>query len=144
MQISVTVVRGIRQMHSKQTGVTLIELMIVVAIVAILAAIAYPSYRNQIMRSHRAEAKAALLQVQVAQEKWFLHANQYGTLIDLGLSTGANYLTPNGYYQISFSSQTANAFTAQAVPQGGQAPDTCGTYTISATGNRTPTTSGCW
>lgn len=131
-------------MKQPQHGVTLVELMIVVAVISILAAIAYPSYRNQILRSHRAEAKAALLQVQVAQEKWFLQVNQYGTLINLGLSTGTNYLTPNGYYQISFSSQTASAFTAQAVPQGGQASDTCGTYTISETGNRTPTTSDCW
>ena len=74
-------------MHSRkyQKGVNLIELMIVVTIVAILGAIAYPSYRNQLMRSHRSEAKAALLQIQVAQEKWFLQNNAYtNTLIQSG------------------------------------------------------------
>lgn len=134
-------------MHNRQSGVTLIELMVVVAIVAILAAIAYPSYRNQIMRSHRSEAKAALLQVQVAQEKYFLQNNSYGTLAQLGptsLGLKSDGSTTNGYYLINFPTQTAIAFTARAVPQGGQASDTCGTYTISETGTKTPTTAGCW
>lgn len=42
-------------------GFTLIELMIVVAIVAILAAVAYPSYRDSISKSRRAEARAQLM-----------------------------------------------------------------------------------
>lgn len=37
-------------MH-KQTGFTLIELMIVVAIIAILAAIAFPAYQDYVIRS---------------------------------------------------------------------------------------------
>ena len=42
-------------------GFSLIELMIVVAIVAILGTIAYPSYQQYVLRSHRVEAKAMLL-----------------------------------------------------------------------------------
>lgn len=132
-------------MSNRQQGVTLIELMIVVAIVSILAAIAYPSYTSQLRKSHRTEAKAELLKIQVAQEKYFLSTNSYGTLVNLSLvASGTNYLTDHGYYQISFSSQDATTYTAQAVPQGGQASDSCGTYTITQTGVRTPTTSGCW
>ena len=41
-------------------GFTLIELMIVVAIVAILASIAYPSYKDSVLKSRRAEARTAL------------------------------------------------------------------------------------
>ena len=64
-------------MKSKSSGVTLIELMIVVAIVAVLAAVAIPSYRSYLLRSHRAEAKAALLNLAAAQEKFYLQNNTY-------------------------------------------------------------------
>ena len=46
-------------MMKKQTGFTLIELMIVVAIVAILAAIALPAYRSYTQRAKFSEVIAA-------------------------------------------------------------------------------------
>ncbi|MGD9841592.1 MAG: type IV pilin protein [Steroidobacteraceae bacterium] len=135
-------------MRSKQHGFTLIELMIVVAIVAILAAIAYPSYRNQVMRSHRSEGKAALLQIQVAQEKYYLQNNTYGTLAQLGptsLGLKSTGFTTNSYYAITLSGISATGYTATASgATTSQAGDTgCVTLTINNTGARTPT-SGCW
>jgi type IV pilus assembly protein PilE len=128
-------------MRSKQQGVTLIELMIVVAVVGILAAIAYPSYRNQILRSHRAEAKAALLRIQVEQEKWFLQNNTYTNSL-ASLNSAAT--TTNGYYGIALSGVTATTYTATAAAAGGQTDDSaCLSFTITQTGARTPTT-GCW
>ncbi|MGC3982266.1 MAG: type IV pilin protein [Steroidobacteraceae bacterium] len=137
-------------MKSEQRGVTLVELLIVIAIVGILAAIAYPSYQSQLRRSHRSEAKAALVQIQVAQEKYFLQQNSYGTLNQLtptsfGLkASGGDFVTANGYYKIDLSVQTATTFTARATPQGGQVSDSCGTYTLTQSGSRTPTTTDCW
>ena len=51
------------------TGFTLIELMITLAIIAILAAVAYPAYQDQVLRSKRAEGKAALLKAAQLQER---------------------------------------------------------------------------
>lgn len=51
---------------SKQTGFTLVELMIVVAIIAILATIALPSYQSYVERTKLATAKNELVDI-VAQ-----------------------------------------------------------------------------
>ena len=47
--------------HHRQNGFTLVEMMIVAAVIAILAAIAYPAYTEQLLKSQRAEGKAALM-----------------------------------------------------------------------------------
>lgn len=136
-------------MKKIQQGVTLIELMVVVAIIAILAAIAYPSYRNQIMRSHRAEAKAALLQVQVAQEKFFLQNNTYASALNatnMGLGyTSTTPFTTNNYYQLALSNFTATTYSVTATAKNSQAADThCATFTIDQTGSRSATNTDCW
>ena len=58
-------------------GFTLIELMVVVAIVAILAAIAYPSYRSQIEKTRRADAKAVLMQAAQYMERLYTENGCY-------------------------------------------------------------------
>lgn len=67
---------------SIRNGFTLIELMIAVAIVGILSAIAYPSYVQYIARSHRAEAKAAILEDVQFLERNFTEANRYDKVFD--------------------------------------------------------------
>jgi type IV pilus assembly protein PilE len=70
-------ITGSEFMRNKQTGMTLVELLIVVGIVAILAAIAYPSYRNQIMRSNRSEARNTLINTAQTLERCFTHVRTY-------------------------------------------------------------------
>ena len=100
-------------LYKSSIGFTLLELMLVVVIIGILASIAYPSYRDFVLRAKRSEGKAALLKVQLAQEKYRANNINYGSLAQLGLSTSS----PTGYYSITVNlSLTENAYTASATP----------------------------
>lgn len=136
-------------MRNRITGVTLIELMIVIVVVGILASIAVPSYRSYVLRSHRVEAKTALLNLAAAQEKFYLQNNTYAVnnLLDdappagLGLSA----TTENGYYAIAIGAADAAGYTATATAAGSQAADTrCATFTITQAGTKTATSNDCW
>jgi len=59
-----------RERGRRERGVTLIELVVVAAVIAILASVAIPSYRSHVLRAHRTEARAALLALATAQEKF--------------------------------------------------------------------------
>jgi type IV pilus assembly protein PilE len=140
-------------------GFTLIELMIVVAIIGILAAIAFPAYNQSVRKSRRSDAKAALLDLAQREERYLSTANQYTTSAPLlGYGGSATVTTANpmnitsgsaSYYQLAVSAPTSTTFTATATPQGAQATDTCGTYTLSNTGTQgvsggTGTPADCW
>jgi len=127
-------------MNSK--GFTLIELMIVVVVIAILAAIAYPSYREQIYKSRRSDAQAALLNTAQVLERCYTEYNAYNNANCPAISSGGSGLssaytsTENGYYTLSATTLAANAFTLRATPQGTQAEDKCGKLTYDHVGTK--------
>lgn len=115
-------------MYSKNKGITLLELMITVAIIAIIAGVAYPSYRSQVLKSNRTEAKVALMRAAQEFERCYTHVRTYVGCA--GVQIGA---TPNNLYVIANAagSPTANAFTLTATPQGPQADDDdCARFTV--------------
>lgn len=143
-----------RKMKSRQSGFTLIEILIVVAILGVLVAIALPAYQNSVIRSGRAEAKGELVQVASDQERYFSNFNTYITdALPLNTPTVADRdrTTQNGLYVISVAACAggviANCFLATATPQGAQTGDTCTTLTLTNTGVRGATgdtVDECW
>jgi type IV pilus assembly protein PilE len=124
----------------RDSGFTLIELMIVVAAIAILAAIAIPSYQDQVRKSRRAEAKANLQDVQMLMERYRVDHPSYGTFT---IPAGKN----TKYYNLAIAAADATSYTLTATPVSPQDVDTCGTLSlVIAPGSITklPTTTGCW
>ena len=64
-------------MRRMNRGFTLIEAMIVVGIIGLIAAIGYPSYRDQVIKSRRAEGMGALLELADRMERHYSDAGDY-------------------------------------------------------------------
>src|SRR5688572_31391187 len=62
----------------RETGFTLIELMVVVAIIAIIASIAIPAYTEHTRKSRRAEAARFIGTLQLELEQWRAENPCYG------------------------------------------------------------------
>lgn len=144
---------GDRKMRHQIAGVTLIELMIVVAIIGILAAIAYPSYRQQVLKSGRVEGKRELMQQAQALEKCFTRLGVYNNAANcqpVAALTGAGVQSEENRYLVTATLAADGAsFTLSAAPQGAQAGDTrCGTLTLDSLNIRgrsgTDALNDCW
>lgn len=104
-------------------GFTLIELMITVVVIAILVTIAYPSYREYIARSRRADGQSALLDLASRMERYYSDRNTYQTAtIGTGAATDvrATNLSPESWYTLAITAQTASSYTLQATPRNAQ------------------------
>jgi type IV pilus assembly protein PilE len=137
----------------RQTGFTLIELMVTVAIVGILATIAATSYNSQVVKSRRTDARSALLDIAGREEKLYSTTNAYG---NTAASVGYSTLNPvgSGYYSVTIAvpdatQNPAQGFLITATPIAPQTGDTaCTTLTLNQLGQQGSTGSGttatCW
>jgi type IV pilus assembly protein PilE len=151
--------RGLRR---HVAGFTLIELMIAIAIIGILVKLAYPAYNQSILKSHRAEAKAALLDLASREERYFSTTNTFTTSAPaLGYASGATVTTAapltvqagsSSYYTLSVTVDTtvsAPNFTGTATAVNSQVNDTkCKNFTLTQAGvqgiSGTDTVANCW
>jgi len=151
------------QATRRLSGFTLIEMVITVGLVSILAALAIPNYNDYVRRSHRSEAKNAMMAVAQRLEQNYTVAGSYAAtqagvaINDATIVTwGFGQVPASGIarYNITFqgTQPSATTFTLVATPMGPQATDSCGTLTLdnrnlrSAAGqnNRATRTIDCW
>ena len=131
----------------RSRGFTLIELMITVVVVGILAVIAIPGYQDYIRKGRRADGKAALLRIQLQQEKWRAgHTTYSGDLAAIGVGTAS----ADGHYTLSLSGADEAGYTATAAAGTKQTGDkvggtSCASLTLVVSGNAaTFGPEACW
>jgi type IV pilus assembly protein PilE len=122
-----------------EKGFTLIELMIVVTIIAILSAIALPSYNQYIIRSNRAAAQSAMMDIANRQQQFLLADREYA---DAAKLTASGYVLPtevSDKYGLEINVDnlaTPPTFEIILTPTGSQATD--GNLTLNSEGAKTP------
>jgi type IV pilus assembly protein PilA len=98
----------------RQSGFTLVELMVVVAIIGLLSAVAIPNFRKYQAKSKMSEAKLQLSSLYTAESAFFSDFNIYSTCLSyMGYNPSAE--RPQRYYAVGFNvaaNTNATAFAA--------------------------------
>ena len=138
---------------NKNSGFSLLELMVVVAIVALLAALAYDNYSRYAFRSRRVDGQNLLTSIAAAEQRYYTNYNSYSGTITGNTSGSLNFNTAvSKYYTASANVTSAGqsyTLTATPIATGSQAKDKCGSLTLTDTGQKSAspgdTSNGsCW
>lgn len=133
---------------TKQWGFTLLELITVLAIISILTLISYPVYTQYVLKTNRAQAETALLDVALGLERYYALHNTYAgaTLMDVQV----NDFTANAAYRLAINSASEESYVLTATPLGGGqlADQMCGVLSLNSLGEKGISGAGkvvdCW
>lgn len=141
---------------ARDHGFTLIELMVAMVVLALLLSISVPTYKSQIRKSRRTEAKTAVLDLAGREERLYSVTNAYSQVpSDLGYAASAATFpmnVGNGYFQVNVTAAaTTFTITATAITTDQLLDTACKTFTIVQTGVQTAqnsssvdNTTTCW
>lgn len=119
--------------HAGRTGgLTLIELMVVLTVLGVLLRLALPSYEQYVLRGHRGQARATLMQVGQWLERAATAQGSYPAVAQIP----ADLLKVEGSRYTVTVVTTATSFTLTATPSGRQVTDACGGFRLDHTGAR--------
>ncbi len=135
-------------------GFTLVELMVTIAIVAIIAVIALPSFRSQILKSHRTDAKVTLSETAQKLERCYTEFNSYlyNATTAPGCPRTSDLTGKSEYYNFTVTvAANGLTYTLKATAKGGQLDDkNCKIFTLKETGDAASSnsanavSSNCW
>jgi type IV pilus assembly protein PilE len=131
-------------MTARSKGFTLAEILTALVVIAVLTAIAIPAWRAHLLRVRRADATAALLALQAAQDRHFARRARYAAtpLLERAPPQGLGLpaTSPHGHYDLTLDTDADGfAYRAFARPRTdrGQADDLrCAEFSIDQNGQR--------
>ncbi|KFA97294.1 fimbrial protein [Vibrio sp. ER1A] len=129
-----------------QCGLTLVEVAITLAILAVITGIAYPSYLQQVRKSHRMVALSDMLAIQHELERGYDNGYHFEQIVSAGTCSICDSQTTRYRFEITAGSTVTYIIKATAQSSQQQTKDSCldddKSMTLNALGVTTP--AACW
>jgi len=130
---------AVTRLATRSRGFSLVELAIGLLVLAILAALAWPSYREQVARSRRADVQVALMEGAQYMQRFYAANNAFdGGPPAARLPVTVSPRDGPRAYDLSVAAVTATTYLLVATRTAGgpMALDRCGDFTLAQDGTR--------